>query len=205
MTEFCSTSIKHPMQYIEIENILKPELTNLINFFTAVTIPLDTENNNDTLNEKISRELMTYYYFFINQLFYKSQSIVNIAENQVVIIYQFDLNRALVIINRTLMANNFLLFANFFNNISINTLEISQNLENGIGRHNAINSENKINLSTFYTYKTSNDTLYEKKYNELTPDEKTSIHNDYIKNKGKNIQSIDSDGDKIKFTENSIK
>ena len=103
------------------------------------------------------------------------------------------------------MADNFILFANIFNNISINTIEISQNLESGIVCHNATNSENKINLSTFYTYKTSNDTLYEKKYNELTPDEKTSIHNDYIKNKGKNIQYIDSDGVKIKFTENSIK
>ena len=114
------------------------------------------------------------------------------------------MERALVIINETLKYNNFI-FAHFINNVSKNTVEICKNLETGILRYNLMNTKNKIILWTFYTNKASNDTLYEKKYNELTIDEKAIIHNDFIKNKVKNVPFIDSDGVKIKFTENSIK
>ena len=87
LTEFTSASITEHMPYIEISGIFDSELTNLTDFFNAVAIPLDNNKTNEINDIYISKQIMTYFYFFTHQLFYNYTTIKSIAPNLVFIIY----------------------------------------------------------------------------------------------------------------------
>ena len=127
------------MPYIEIKGIFDSELTNLTDFFNAVVISLDHNNNNDTNNNYISKEIMTYIYFFTHQLYYNFTTIKSIAPNLVVIIYHKDTDKAILVIDNNLLITNSDLFIAINNSVSIINSRTAANLENTITIDNSIN------------------------------------------------------------------
>ena len=114
--------------------------------------------NNDTNDINISKQLMTYVYFFTHQLYYNFSAIKSNTPN--VIIYHTKLSTAILVINNNLLIINPDLFIGINTSVSIVNSKFGMNLQHTITNYNLNNSDKQFKLVKFLTYYSDNSKLY---------------------------------------------
>ena len=185
LTEISSTEIfLNHRQFIRLNNLFAESCFEILGY-TNLAIPLDMkETSETTIDNYINEKLMKQIYFAYNRLFYDYQKLSRCIKKQVLIIFDSDTNMCVISIDPTLRKDA----PNIFNKIILNTdvylFVTRSNLQSAINEYNRIN-DMKIDLIIYKSFKTTNENIYKKDYNQLTNEEYGLFKKEFDENKSK--------------------